>query len=176
MATVTTKPERELHEYISEISELTDVRAGSPLPLGTQEVAGGVNFAVFSRHASRVRLELFDHVWAAGIGPGQLYAYRGDGPYEPSKGHRFNFNRLPLGPFTTAISRVPPWDFASARGYDPSALEQDMVLSTRDNSTLMPKCVWVNAPFDWETDRPPRHPWSIRSASSRHSLAISDFI
>jgi len=109
MATVTTKPERELHEYISEISELTDVRAGSPLPLGTQEVAGGVNFAVFSRHASRVRLELFDHpehkvpgriidldsarnrtgdvwhVWAAGIGPGQLYAYRGDGPYEPSK-------------------------------------------------------------------------------------------
>jgi len=200
MATVTTKPERELHEYISEISELTDVRAGSPMPLGTQEVAGGVNFAVFSRHASRVRLELFDHpehkvpgriidldsarnrtgdvwhVWAAGIGPGQLYAYRGDGPYEPSKGHRFNFNRLPLGPFTTAISRVPPWDFASARGYDPSALEQDMVLSTRDNSTLMPKCVWVNAPFDWETDRPPRHPWSIRSASSRHSLAISDFI
>ncbi len=181
---MTTNPERELHEYISEISERTDVRAGSPLPLGTQERAGGVNFALFSRHASRVRLEFFDHpkhnvparvidldsarnrtgdvwhVWVAGIGPGQLYAYRVDGPYEPGKGHRFNFNRLLLDPLATAISRLPPWDFASARGYDPSAPEQDLVLSTRNNSTSMPKCVWVNEPFDWQADQPPRHPWS----------------
>ena len=56
-----TTPQRELHEYISEISERADVRAGSPLPLGTQARAGGVNFALFSRHASHVRLELFDH-------------------------------------------------------------------------------------------------------------------
>ena len=54
-------PQRELHDYISEISERADVRAGSPLPLGTQERGGGVNFAIFSRDASRVRLELFDH-------------------------------------------------------------------------------------------------------------------
>ena len=96
-------PQRELHNYISEISERADVRAGSPLPLGTQEWEGGVNFAIFSRHASRVRLELFDHpgdpvparatdldsarnrtgdvwhVWVEGICPGQLYAYRVDG-------------------------------------------------------------------------------------------------
>jgi len=52
---------RELHDYISEISERADVRAGSHLPLGTQERGGGVNFAIFSRDASRVRLELFDH-------------------------------------------------------------------------------------------------------------------
>ncbi|MGA2862453.1 MAG: 2-amino-4-hydroxy-6-hydroxymethyldihydropteridine diphosphokinase [Steroidobacteraceae bacterium] len=56
-----TAPERELHEYISETSERTDVGPGSPLPLGTQERAGGVNFALFSRHASRVRLELFSN-------------------------------------------------------------------------------------------------------------------
>ena len=54
-------PQRELHDYISKISDRTDVRAGSPLPFGTQERGGGVNFAIFSRHASRVRLELFDH-------------------------------------------------------------------------------------------------------------------
>ena len=149
-----------MHDYISEISERADVRAGSPLPLGTQESGGGVNFAIFSRHASRVRLELFDHpedaaparvidldsarnrtgdvwhVWVKGIGPGQLYAYRVDGPYEPSEGHRFNFNRLLLDPFATAISQLPPWDFASARGYDPSAPEQDLVLSKLDNSRL----------------------------------------
>ena len=54
-------PERDLHDYISEISEHAHVRAGAPLPFGTQGTEGGVNFAIFSRDASRVRLELFDH-------------------------------------------------------------------------------------------------------------------
>jgi isoamylase len=108
--------------------------------MGTHEYGGGVNFAIFSRHATRVRLELFDHpmdaksamaidldpsrnrtgdvwhVWLKGIAPGQLYAYRVDGPYQPSEGHRFNFNKLLLDPFATAISLHPNWDFrASAR-------------------------------------------------------------
>ncbi|MFZ0640000.1 MAG: hypothetical protein WA020_09965 [Candidatus Acidiferrales bacterium] len=61
MATITITSERELHDYVSEISEHADVRSGSPLPLGNQETGGGVNFAIFSRYASRVRLELFDH-------------------------------------------------------------------------------------------------------------------
>ena len=176
--------QRELHQYISEISERTDIRAGSPLPLGTQEKAGGVNFALFSRHASRIRLELFErpedakparvidldsarhrtgdvwHVWVQGIGSGQLYAYRVDGPYEPSKGHRFNFKRLLLDPFASAISQLPPWEFASARGYDPAGPEQDLVPSKRDNAASMPKCVFVNEPFDWGADRTPWHPWS----------------
>ena len=55
-----TTSQRELHDYISQISERADVRAGSPLPLGTQETGGGVNFAIFSRDAKRVRLELFN--------------------------------------------------------------------------------------------------------------------
>jgi glycogen operon protein len=184
MATMMKTPQRELHDYIAEISERADVRAGSPLPLGIQERGAGVNFAIFSRYASRVRLELFDHpedaaparvidldsarnrtgdvwhVWVKGIGPGQLYAYRVDGPYEPSEGHRFNFNRLLLDPFATLISQVPPWDFASARGYDPSAPEQDLAISKLDNSRSMPKCVFVNEPFEWDGDQPPRHPWS----------------
>ena len=177
-------PQRELHDYISQISERSDVRPGSPLPLGTQEWGRGVNFSIFSRYASRVRLELFDHpedaaparvidldsarnrtgdvwhVWVKGIGPGQIYAYRVDGPYKPAEGHRFNFNRLLLDPFATAISRLPPWDFASACGYDPSAPEQDLSFSKLDNSKSMPKCVFVNEPFDWAGDQPPRHPWS----------------
>ncbi len=184
MATITTAPAAQLHEYLSKVCESADVRAGSPLPLGTQANAGGINFALFSRHATRVRLELFAHpedakpvrvidldpvhhrtgdvwhVWVAGINPGQLYAYRADGPYDPSKGQRFNVNRLLLDPFATAISQLPPWDFASARGYDASAPEQDLVISTQDNGASMPKCVLVNEPFDWEGDQPPRHPWS----------------
>ena len=99
----------------------------------------------FSRNASRVRLELFDHpedaiaarvidldpasnrtgdvwhVWIEGIRPGQLYAYRVDGPYQPGDGHRFNFNKLLLDPLATAVSRLPTWEFGPARGYDSSA-------------------------------------------------------
>jgi glycogen operon protein len=184
VATTVKTAQRDLPDDVSEISEHSDLRAGSPLPLGTQEKAGGVNFAIFSRYASRVRLELYDHpedaaparvidldsarnrtgdiwhVWVEGIGPGQLYAYRVDGPYKPSEGHRFNFNRLLLDPLATAISRLPPWDFASARGYDPSAPEQDLAISNLDNSRSMPKCVFVNDPFEWDGDQPPRHPWS----------------
>ena len=177
-------PQRELLDYISEISERAEVRAGSPLPFGSQEIRGGVNFAIFSRDASRIRLELFDHpedalparaidldslhnrtgdvwhVWVEGIGPGQLYGYRVDGPYEPSQGHRFNLNRLLLDPFATAISPLPAWDFAAARGYDSSAPEQDLAISKLDNCGSMPKCVFVNEPFEWDGDQPLRHPWS----------------
>ena len=184
MATLMKTPRRELHAPVSKASARTDIRAGSPLPLGTQESGGGVNFAIFSRYASRVRLELFArpenavpartidldparnrtgdvwHAWIKGIRHGQLYAYRVDGPYQPKDGHRFNFHRLLLDPFATAISRLPPWDFASARGYDPSSPEQDLALSKVDNSGSMPKCVFVNEPFDWDGDELPRHPWS----------------
>jgi glycogen operon protein len=184
MATMMKTPQRELHDYISKISERADVRAGSPLPLGTQESGNGVNFAIFSRNASRVRLELFNHpedavparaidldsarnrtgdvwhVWVKGIASGQLYAYRVDGPYEPNKGHRFNFKKLLLDPFATAISHPPPWDFASALGYDPSSSGKDLTPSKLDNAKTMPKCVFVNHPFNWAGDQSPRHPWS----------------
>ena len=174
----------ELRAYISATSERSDDQTGSPLPLGTQECGGGVNYAIFSRYDSRVRLELFDHpedaaparvidldsgrnrtgdvwhVWVEGVGPGQLYAYRVDGPYKPAEGHRFNFNRLLFDPFAAAISLLPPWDFASARGYDPLAPERDLALSKLDNSRSMPKCVFVNEPFEWAGDQPLRHPWS----------------
>lgn len=179
-----TTPARPLHAYVAEVSEGTDVRVGVPLPLGPYAREEGVNFALFSRHASRVRLELFNHtndataarvidldperhrtgdvwhVWVEGIRPGQLYAYRVDGPYEPENGHRFNFNRLLLDPFATAITQSTHWDFEPARGYAPLAPEADMVRATVDNAGAMPKCVFMHEDFHWQDDRPPRHPWS----------------
>jgi glycogen operon protein len=176
--------QRPSHDYMAEVVERADVRAGSSLPLGTLESKGGVNFAIFSRYASRVRLELFDHpedavpariidlnpacnrtgdvwhVWVKGIGPGQLYAYRVDGPYEPGKGHRFNFNKLLVDPFTAAISQLPPWNFAAARGYDPLAPEKDLAFSKIDNANSTPKCVFDNESFEWKGDCPLMHPWS----------------
>ena len=179
-----TTSEPSLHDYAAKVSELTKVRIGVPLPLGTYAYDEGVNFAFFSRHASRVRLELFDdpedatavrsidldstrnrtgdvwHVWVEGIRPGQLYAYRIDGPYKPEDGHRFNFNKLLLDPFATAISPLPDWDFGPARGYDPSAPEQDLICSKVDDTAAMPKCVFTHEHFHWHDDRPLKHPWS----------------
>ncbi len=189
---MTTKPERSFAAYIGESSKPTAVRSGSPLPLGAHESGRGVNFAVFSRHASRVRLELFAkpedaaparaidleaarnrtgdiwHVWVEGIRSGQLYAYRMDGPYQPGSGYRFNFNKLLLDPFAAAVTRAPPWDFVSARGDDASAPDQAPALSKLDNSNSTPKCVAVNEPFDWDGDEPLRHPWSTTVIYETH--------
>ncbi len=177
-------PDRPLQDYAAETSEHTDIRSGVPLPLGTLESAGGVNFSIFSRHATHVRLELFDspadvtpvkvidlnparhrtgdvwHVWVEEIRSGQLYGYRMDGPYQPEVGHRFNFNKLLLDPFATTISLVPAWDFGPARGYDPSAPEKDLVISRVDDAGAMPKCVFIHEHFHWHDDRPLRNPWS----------------
>jgi isoamylase len=174
-----------LDEYISAVCERGEVRAGTPAPLGTRDGGGGVNFVLFSRHASHVRLELFDHaedaraarvidldparhrtgdlwhVWVAGIKPGQLYGYRVDGPYEPASGYRFNAQRLLLDPFAAAISQLPNWDFALARGYDPSSNALDLAISTLDNAGSTPKCVILHeGSFDWSVDQPLRYSWS----------------
>jgi glycogen operon protein len=169
--------QRPLHDYVEEVSERSDVRVGVPLPLGPHVRGEGVNFAVFSRRATRIRLELFDrpedgeparkvdldparnrtgdvwHVWIKGIRPGQLYAYRVDGPYEPEDGQRFDFNRLLLDPSATAISRRRSWDFDAAR-------EGGAMRSTADDAGAMPKCVFAHEDFDWGAVRPPRRPWS----------------
>jgi len=155
-----------------------------PSPLGASVLGEGVNFAFFSRNATRLRLELFDHpqdakaargidfdpklnrtgdvwhLWVKGIGSGQLYAYRVDGPYDPKAGHRFNFNKLLLDPFAKAITKISNWDFNQALGYDPSVPDRDSVQSTVDNAAGMPKCVVTEDRFDWKGDVLPRHPWA----------------
>ncbi|MDR3392527.1 MAG: glycogen debranching protein GlgX [Sulfuriferula sp.] len=179
-----TIPERQFEEYVAEVSEHGDIRRGVPLPLGTYESEGGVNFALFSRHATRVRLELFAHaadavpvrvidfdparnrtgdlwhIWVKGVRHGQLYGYRVDGPYLPAEGHRFNFRKLLLDPFATAISALSAWDFGLARGYDPDAPGLDLAPSKIDDAAAMPKSVFTDEHFHWQDDSPPRHPWA----------------
>ena len=98
---------------------------GNPSPLGATWDGKGVNFALFSEHATRVELCLFDsvdadkeahripltehtdQVWHAYLPdamPGQIYGYRVHGPYEPERGHRFNPNKVVLDPYARAIS------------------------------------------------------------------------
>ncbi len=162
--------------------EAGEVRSGSPAPWGAHPVGDGVNFAIFSRHASIVRLEFYTnpsdgvpsriiefdpprhrtgdvwHAWVKGVQTGQLYAYRVDGPYQPKEGHRFNLHKLLLDPFAAAISGGRgPWDFLAARGYDPSSSPPDISFSNVDDAGAMPKCVFLHDQFDWEGDIPPRH-------------------
>jgi isoamylase len=179
---LTKEHERPLSDYMEDVGEHNQTRSGVPLPFGLQASEHGVNFAFFSRHATRVRLELFDHpedktptksidldpirnrtgdvwhIWVKGILPGQLYGYRVDGPYQPKDGHRFNFKKLLLDPFATAIAPLSYWDFMPARGYDLSS-EQDLP-SKLDDTGAMPKCVFTYDHFDWHDDYPLRYPWS----------------
>ena len=158
-----------------------EVRPGSPLPFGAHQREGGANFALFSRHATRVHLELYGspdacsptrvidldpalhrtgdvwHVWVSGITSGQLYGFRVDGPYQPSDGHRFNVHKLLLDPLATAVVGTKNWDFEAARGYDSSSRLGDLGFSTVDNAGSTPKCMLTDAHFDWEGDLPLRH-------------------
>src|ERR1051326_2290973 len=93
---------------------------GAPYPLGATWDASGVNFALFSEHATRVELCLFDsarvpteslcvplpertdqvwHGYLPDVRPGQLYGYRVDGPWDPPAGHRFNRAKVLLDPY-----------------------------------------------------------------------------
>ena len=171
-------------ERLLSLCEVQAVRSGVPLPLGAHPRGDGVNFAIFSRHATGVRLDLFAnpedamptrsiildaarnktgdiwHVWLAGIRPGQLYGLRIAGPYAPQDGHRFNPNKLVVDPYATAIASLPGRDFRAAVGYDPSSAQQDLSFSEIDDAAVAPKCIVTHDDFDWQGDQPLRLPWT----------------
>jgi glycogen operon protein len=140
-----------------------------------------VNFAIFSRHATGVRLDFFDrvedsvparsilfdsarnktgdiwHVWLEGIRPGQLYGFRFAGPYAPHDGHRLNPDKLVLDPYATAL--IPGCDFLPSLGYDSLSPQKDLSFSQADSAATAPKSVVTHADFDWQGDQPLRLPW-----------------
>jgi isoamylase len=182
MSTTESATQQNLANGLAAPSEVGEVQAGNPLPIGGAHQQGrGVNFVLFSRHATGVRLEFYQnpadssptrviefdpvrhrtgdiwHVWVRGIPPGQLYAYRVEGPYLPEEGHRFNPHKLLLDPYARAIAGIENWDFLAARGYDSSSTLTDLSFSAVDDAGTTPKCVFTHDHFDWETDSPPKH-------------------
>jgi isoamylase len=162
--------------------EESEIQAGTPLPIGGPHQQGdGICFVLFSRHATLVRLELYQHpddsspsriidldpmrhrtgdiwhVWVRGIAVGQLYGYRIEGPYQPEEGHRFNPHKLLLDPYARAIAGVGNWDFSAARGYDSSSRLTDLSFSIVDNAATTPKSIVTRDDFEWEMDSPPKH-------------------
>ena len=137
---------------------------GQARQLGATWDGEGVNFALFSQHATGVELCLFDHadderesvripmrhrtnrIWHAYLPdarPGQLYGYRVSGPYSPIQGHRFNPNKLVLDPYAKAIAGQVHWD-DSLFGYRINDSAQDLSFDEEDSAPYAPKCVVVD--------------------------------
>jgi len=151
---------------------------GAPYPLGATWDGAGVNFALFSEHATGVQLCLFDsadarsericialtertdfiwHAYLPDVAPGQLYGYRVSGPWDPANGHRFNRAKVLLDPYAKVIGRDIRWHpslFAYAAGSD-----GDGPMELTDSAPHAPLAGVVDPSFDWGPDRPPLRPW-----------------
>ena len=151
---------------------------GAPYPLGATWDGEGVNFALFSEHAERVELCLFDargrreverlalpectdqvwHGYLPDARPGQLYGYRVHGPYRPEQGHRFNPHKLLLDPYAKALWGDMRWSDAHF-GYRVGHAREDLSFDRRNSAPGVPKCRVVDPAFTWGDDRPPNVPW-----------------
>ena len=154
------------------------VKEGSPSIRGAVWDGKGTSFGLFSAHATKVELCLFDqdgrteiervvlpeytdqifHGYVPSVKPGQLYGYRVHGPYEPERGHRFNPNKLLLDPYARAYSGNLTWNPALF-GYQLEGGD-DLSFDERDSAAFIPKCVVVDAASGKAPGPGPRHDWS----------------
>jgi isoamylase len=147
---------------------------GVPAPIGASWRGDGVNFAIFSAHAERVDLCVFDpasrretarltlpgrtgNIWhgfaAASLArPGTLYGYRVHGPFEPRAGHRFNPHRLLVDPAALELVGEPALSPAVADDPESGRLQLD-------SAPFMPRSRIVDNAFDWQGTRAPAVPW-----------------
>jgi glycogen operon protein len=152
---------------------------GEPYPLGATWNGVGVNFALFSAHATKVELCLFespdavaesariplteqtDMVWHGFLPdarPNQLYGYRVYGPYAPREGHRYNPNKVVMDPYAKSVARTIRWAdemFGHIVGHP----DADLTFDPRDNARFAPLAAVVDPAFTWGDDRPLRTPW-----------------
>jgi isoamylase len=165
---------------------------GAPYPLGATWDGLGTNFAVFSANATRIDLCLFDpagrrevarltlpeqtdevwHGYLPGGRTGLVYGYRAHGPYDPSRGHRFNHHKLLLDPYARAMAgdlRASDAMF----GYRLNSRRADLSLDRRDSAPGMLKAVVTSGAFNWADDRPPNVPWSDTVIYEAHVKGLS---
>lgn len=156
-----------------------EIRAGHGQQLGANYDGKGVNFALFSAHAERVELCLFDpsgkteiarlelpeytheiwHGYVPDLKPGALYGYRVYGPYDPENGHRFNPHKLLIDPYARELVGDIDWNDAHF-GYELGHDELDLSFDTRDSAPFTPKCRVIDPnAFDWQDNNRPNVPW-----------------
>ncbi|WNY89602.1 glycogen debranching protein GlgX [Leclercia adecarboxylata] len=148
---------------------MTQLAAGKPAPLGACYDGKGVNFTLFSAHADRVELCVFDgkgiehrydmvarsgdiwHGYLEHARPGMRYGFRVYGPWDPAKGLRFNPAKLLLDPCAYQVEGTLNDDPLLHSGTDTP--------DHRDSAAVAPKSVVVSDHYDWEEDAPPNIPW-----------------
>jgi glycogen operon protein len=153
------------------------ILSGHAYPLGATADDAGVNFALFSAHAERIELCLFDpsgrreiarfdlpectdeiwHGYVPTVKPGQLYGYRAHGPYRPEEGHRFNAHKLLLDPYAKKLAGQLKWTDALF-GYRLHSPRADLSFDRRDSAAAMPKAVVVDDVFRWGREQSPKTP------------------
>ena len=166
---------------------------GKPYPLGATWDGEGVNFALFSEHAQKVELCLFDrsgrreihripireqtdqvwHCYLPEARPGLLYGYRVHGPYEPAKGLRFNPHKLLLDPYAKQIKNGLKWQDYHF-GYRVGHRNEDLSFDRRDSAPGMLKGIVADEAFTWGTDRPLRTPWHHTIIYEVHVKGFTD--
>jgi isoamylase len=144
------------------------VKEGSAEAHGAIWDGKGTNFTLFSTHATKVEICLFDdqggteherialpeytdtiwHGYIPDVHPGSVYGLRVHGPYAPSEGHRFNPNKLLLDPYARGFTGELKWG-PECFGYTLGADNEDLSFDERDSAAFMPKCVVVDPNFDW---------------------------
>jgi len=157
----------------------TALDAGRPYPLGANWDGLGINFAVFSAHAEKIELCLFDesgrreiarlplpeyteeiwHGYLPHADPGLVYGFRAHGPYDPAHGHRFNPSKLLLDPYAKSILGSVRWT-DSVFGYRINSARSDLSMDRRDSASAMPKAIVVDDHYSWDDDRRPNISWS----------------
>jgi len=170
----------------------TKVWPGRPYPLGATWDGEGVNFAIFSAHAEKVELCLFDrsggheearivlpeytdevwHAYLPDARPNLLYGYRVYGSYDPSNGHRFNPNKLLIDPYVKSLHGRLRWSDALF-GYRVGSPREDLSFDRRDNARQVPKCRVVEPAFTWGEDRRPQTPWEETIILELHVRGIT---
>jgi isoamylase len=148
---------------------------GQWAPLGSTYDGEGTNFALWAEGAKGVELCLFDedgveervpltestyHVWHGylpGIGPGQRYGFRVNGPWDPWAGARWNPHKLLLDPYTRAVHGDYRLDDA-VFGHERET-QDDTARGDLDSAPFVPRSIVVHDGFDWGDDRSPDVPW-----------------
>ncbi|HEU0216356.1 MAG TPA: isoamylase, partial [Stellaceae bacterium] len=148
------------------------VLPGRSYPLGATCTGDGVNFSVFAKSSTGAQLLLFDdidapvpsqiidldphanrtyhywHVFVPGIGPGQVYGYRIDGPFDPGSGLRFDREKLLLDPYGKAVAF-------------PAGCDREAARRPGDNTATALRSVVVDpGRYDWEGDAPIGRPFA----------------
>lgn len=162
---------------------MTQLAIGKPAPLGAHYDGQGVNFTLFSAHAERVELCVFDaqgiehrydlpgrsgdvwHGYLPDARPGLHYGYRVHGPWQPAMGHRFNPAKLLIDP----CARQIVGEFKDNPLLHAGHSEPDY----RDNAAIAPKCVVVVDHYDWEDDVPPRTSWGSTIIYEAHVKGLT---